>query len=69
MARRLLAEIDAPLLVLPGNHDVGEARASSRSAIGHPAEPGEIIGTALYLAGAASSYTTAAVIRVDGGHY
>jgi 3',5'-cyclic AMP phosphodiesterase CpdA len=25
MARRLLAEIDAPLLVLPGNHDVGES--------------------------------------------
>jgi NAD(P)-dependent dehydrogenase (short-subunit alcohol dehydrogenase family) len=46
-----------------------EARASSRSAIGHPAEPGEVVGTALYLAGAASSYTTGAVIRVDGGLY
>jgi len=30
-------------------------------------EPGEIVGTALYLASDASSYTTGQVIRVDGG--
>ena len=30
-------------------------------------EPGEIVGTALYLASDASSFTTGAVIRVDGG--
>ena len=32
-----------------------------------PGEPHEIVGTALYLATAASSFTTGAIIRVDGG--
>ena len=31
------------------------------------AEPNEIVGTALYLASRASSYTTGQIIRVDGG--
>ncbi len=30
-------------------------------------EPSEIVGTALYLASAAASYTTGAIIQVDGG--
>jgi len=30
-------------------------------------DPGEVVGAALYLAGAASSYTTGTTIRIDGG--
>lgn len=36
-------------------------------ALGRCAEPHEVVGTVLYLAGPASSYTTGACIRVDGG--
>jgi len=46
-----------------------EARTQTRSAIGRPGQPAEIVGTALYLASDASSYTTGALIRVDGGLY
>jgi len=46
-----------------------EARQSTRSALGRPGRPEEIISTALYLASDASSYTTGALIRVDGGLY
>ncbi|MFD9430085.1 SDR family NAD(P)-dependent oxidoreductase [Streptomyces sp. NPDC060002] len=46
-----------------------EKRRSTRSAIGRPGRPEEIIGTALYLASDASSYTTGSLIRVDGGLY
>jgi NAD(P)-dependent dehydrogenase (short-subunit alcohol dehydrogenase family) len=45
------------------------ARERTRSAAGHPGRPEEIITTALYLASPASSYTTGALIRVDGGLY
>jgi NAD(P)-dependent dehydrogenase (short-subunit alcohol dehydrogenase family) len=34
---------------------------------GRGGDPAEIVGTALYLAGTASSYTTGAIIKVDGG--
>jgi NAD(P)-dependent dehydrogenase (short-subunit alcohol dehydrogenase family) len=44
-----------------------EARQTARSAIGRPGLPEEIVSTALYLASDASSYTTGALIRVDGG--
>jgi NAD(P)-dependent dehydrogenase (short-subunit alcohol dehydrogenase family) len=44
-----------------------EARERSRSAAGRPGRPSEIVTTALYLASPASSYTTGALIRVDGG--
>lgn len=43
------------------------SRNSTRSAIGHPGRPEEIVTTALYLASDASSYTTDSLIRVDGG--
>ncbi|MFD9391086.1 SDR family NAD(P)-dependent oxidoreductase [Streptomyces sp. NPDC060000] len=46
-----------------------EKRRSTRSATGRPGRPEEIIGTALYLASDASSYTTGSLIRVDGGLY
>ncbi|MFQ6396257.1 SDR family NAD(P)-dependent oxidoreductase [Nocardia sp. KC 131] len=46
-----------------------EARQNTRSALGRPGKPKEIISTALYLASDASSYTTNALIRVDGGLY
>jgi len=37
--------------------------------VGRPGRPEEIVSTALYLASDASSYTTGALIRVDGGLY
>jgi NAD(P)-dependent dehydrogenase (short-subunit alcohol dehydrogenase family) len=43
---------------------------SQRYALRRGGEPSEIVGTALYLASAAaSSYTTGATIRVDGGNF
>ena len=44
-----------------------ERTAKAGFALGRGGEPHEIVGTALYLAGDASSYTTGTVIDVDGG--
>jgi NAD(P)-dependent dehydrogenase (short-subunit alcohol dehydrogenase family) len=44
------------------------ARDARSFALGRGAEPEEIVGTMLYLAGQASSYTTGALLAVDGGY-
>ncbi|MER6808162.1 SDR family oxidoreductase [Spirillospora sp. NPDC000708] len=44
-----------------------EAREHVRSAAGRPGRPEEIVTSALYLASPASSFTTGALLRVDGG--
>jgi len=42
-------------------------RRAATFALGRGGQPGEIVGTALYLASDWSSFTTGAVITVDGG--
>jgi NAD(P)-dependent dehydrogenase (short-subunit alcohol dehydrogenase family) len=46
--------------------DAFNARARQAYALGRGGEPHEIVGAALYLASGASSYTTGALINVDG---
>jgi NAD(P)-dependent dehydrogenase (short-subunit alcohol dehydrogenase family) len=45
-----------------------EARERTNNALGRPGLPEEIVTAALFLASPASSFTTGAIIRVDGGH-
>jgi NAD(P)-dependent dehydrogenase (short-subunit alcohol dehydrogenase family) len=44
-----------------------EQREHTPSAIGRPGRPEEIVAAALLLASPASSFTTGAILRVDGG--
>ena len=44
-----------------------ENRATTTMALGRGGEPEEIVAAALYLAGSGGSFTTGAIIRVDGG--
>ena len=47
--------------------DAFKAAAESRIPLARGGEPNEIVGAALYLASEASSYTTGAIIKIDGG--
>ena len=44
-----------------------EAREQQNNSMGRPGNPEEIVTAALMLASPASSFTTGALIRVDGG--
>jgi NAD(P)-dependent dehydrogenase (short-subunit alcohol dehydrogenase family) len=44
-----------------------ETAVRERTPFGRAGEPAELVGAALYLAGDASSYTTGAVLKIDGG--
>ena len=43
------------------------AKAKAEFALGRAGDPEEVVSTALYLASDASSFTTGAIVRVDGG--
>ena len=58
-----------PFLTDISKHWPQEGERSWRNAAGRAGEPAEVVTTALYLASAASSYTTGSLIRVDGGLY
>ena len=44
-----------------------KAYAARRAALGRNGEPDEVVGAALYFASDASSFTTGALLRIDGG--
>lgn len=50
------------------NMETAMKRFENQTAIRRPGRPEEIIGSALYLASDASSYTTGSIIPVDGGY-
>jgi NAD(P)-dependent dehydrogenase (short-subunit alcohol dehydrogenase family) len=58
-----------PFLTDISKHWSEASKSSWDNAAGRAGDPAEVVTTALYLASPASSYTTAALIRVDGGLY
>jgi NAD(P)-dependent dehydrogenase (short-subunit alcohol dehydrogenase family) len=56
-----------PFLTDIANAWDASAREQQPNALGRPGRPEEIVTTALYLASPASTFTTGALIRVDGG--
>jgi NAD(P)-dependent dehydrogenase (short-subunit alcohol dehydrogenase family) len=56
-----------PFLTDIANAWTPAARERSNNALGRPGRPEEVVTTALYLASPASSFTTGAIVRVDGG--
>jgi NAD(P)-dependent dehydrogenase (short-subunit alcohol dehydrogenase family) len=58
-----------PFLTDISKHWPEESERAWGNAAGRAAEPEEVVTTALYLASPASSFTTGALIRVDGGLY
>lgn len=46
-----------------------EARRTAANALGRPGQPHEIVTAALFLVSPASSFTTGAIVRVDGGQH
>jgi NAD(P)-dependent dehydrogenase (short-subunit alcohol dehydrogenase family) len=56
-----------PFLTDISNAWTPEARETSPNALGRPGRPEEIVTAALFLASPASSFTTAALVAVDGG--
>lgn len=60
-----LFDLTGRALVTGGNRGLGKQMVLGLARSG--GSPEEIVGTALYIASGASSYTTGAVITVDGG--
>jgi NAD(P)-dependent dehydrogenase (short-subunit alcohol dehydrogenase family) len=56
-----------PFLTDIANAWTPQARERANNALGRPGRPEEVVTTALYLASPASSFTTGAIVRVDGG--
>lgn len=65
----LWTQLDADLMGIGDSTRPGQAMADFAAGIlrGRPAEPGDLVGTALFLASADSDYITGQVIMADGG--